>query len=179
METLDQDIVLLKDLLGLSDPLAEGEDTTRKVEEIPKDRMEKDLNAGQIQKKLRSRRAVTQSDDDAGLEKKASKETQTYNEIDGFVIIENQVGNRSIVGNTDKTIDSGGHYELSEKKVTKITPGAKSEFNWGSGFFKRNKSGPKCVTYEEYMSQLSQRDIDLLYTCYYWDFKLFGYEPFD
>ena len=32
-------------------------------------------------------------------------------------------------------------------------------------------------SYEEYMDQLSDLDIDLLYTAYYKDFKLFNYEP--
>ena len=35
------------------------------------------------------------------------------------------------------------------------------------------------LTYHEYMDQLSDLEIDLLYTAYYWDFQLFGYDPWE
>ena len=34
-------------------------------------------------------------------------------------------------------------------------------------------------TYLEYMNELTDTEIDLLYTAYYQDFKLFGYEPWE
>ena len=40
-----------------------------------------------------------------------------------------------------------------------------------------DNSDDKRTSYEEYMEQVSDLDIDLLYTAYYQDFDLFGYEP--
>ena len=41
------------------------------------------------------------------------------------------------------------------------------------------KSREGDLTYHEYMDQLSDLEIDLLYTAYYWDFQLFGYDPWE
>ena len=42
---------------------------------------------------------------------------------------------------------------------------------------KMNKSGDRCPSYEQLFSQLSDFERDLIYTAYYNDFELFGYEP--
>ncbi|KAF2357900.1 Sulfotransferase [Trinorchestia longiramus] len=42
-----------------------------------------------------------------------------------------------------------------------------------------NAANSSCLTYSQYMGHLTGQEIDLLYTSYYNDFQLLGYEPFD
>ena len=39
-----------------------------------------------------------------------------------------------------------------------------------------NASGSECLSFEEYMVQLTPLELDLLYTIYYEDFAMFGYD---
>ena len=42
-----------------------------------------------------------------------------------------------------------------------------------------NSSHQYCSQYEEFMSQLTELEVDLLYTAYYNDFELFSYDVSD
>lgn len=171
LETLDRDIEMMTELLGLPDLVEQEEDNHIERSGLTLDEGRNGiLKPERIPKSQRRKRAVDKGDFEET--EYSGEEVPTYKYIDDAVPIEYRVGKTTPVG-------LGNLREISDNKAAKFTQEESSEIYSATGFFQRNTSAKKCATYEEYMKQLTRRDIDLLYTAYYLDFKLFGYEPLE
>lgn len=148
-ETLDRDVKLMSDLLGLPVSQEQVEDNqigrSGKAAEVGRN---EDLENGEIEKELRRKRAVDQNDVGTGP-------------VQTTVVESAFVGERKLA-----SVEN-----LSQNKSSQSAPAVE--------LVRKNMSYQKCQSYEDHMKQLSQRDIDLLFTAYYLDFKLFGYDPFE
>ncbi|XP_018018111.1 uncharacterized protein LOC108674661 [Hyalella azteca] len=68
---------------------------------------------------------------------------------------------RKLLGhNKPKAVDESGSSSSNEERVV-------------------HRKISACRSYDEYMRQLSSGELDLIYTAYYEDFEVFGYEPFN
>ena len=65
---------------------------------------------------------------------------------------------------------------IYDGKISKHPHGNTKKFeNNGTIHVELNSSNRYCSPYEEFMSQLTELEVDLLYTAYYNDFQLFSY----
>lgn len=82
--------------------------------------------------------------------------------------------------NLDKLILDNIAASIGNERVRRLSHGVLVVSNkTGNPSVVINASGSECQSFQEYMAQLTPLELDLLYTIYYEDFALFGYEAYD